>query len=135
MRVVFYPYPLKNVFYDSIPFRPGTYLLRTPSKSALVPTVSFASYYTEHAAELANQNVFAGFHFHIPGPCCRSANKTPGAPDTPAEIFEALLQRATYVRVPKTRPVPIHRVSAYQKGIIGRYKADNPADSALLANP
>lgn len=146
MRVVFWPYYQQNVFYDSIPFRPGTFLLYDPwgygEKQAQhygsLPTYSFGAYYAGHAAGLARQNVFANLYFHDVGPCCRPNNKVPGAPDTPAQIFESLLQRTSYVGVRWTRLVPIHEVAKpvkYVKEYYEIYRADNPADSAVVANP
>lgn len=141
MRLVLYPYYKSNVFYDAIPFRPGTYLLYSAWKNpndltALRRKFSFANYYAEHEAELARKNVFANVHFDKPYINYRNHNRdSVGTPATPARIFATLLQKTLYVRMRGVKVIPIHLSPVNGQRTPKEYLADNPADSALVAHP
>jgi hypothetical protein len=143
MRLVLYPYYNSNVFYDAIPFRPGTYLLHTPWKYpgdqvehyGRLRIISFTKYYTKHEDELAEQNVFANVHFSKPYTFYRNYGDSIGTPATPARIFATLLQQTSYIRMRDVKLIPVHLASVKEHQYPPKYIADDPADTALVENP
>lgn len=89
----------QNIVYDSIPFRAGRYQLSKPfDPTAPYPVpvayTSFAAYFQQHEAELAQANPFADCHFdYDPN---REENPTRYVAATPADIFRLLLQHTHY---------------------------------------
>lgn len=119
MRILVEADASHNCLIDSIPFKPGFFVLSASHDTKwenwqVMPRpekVSLAPYYRQRKAALAQDNPFTGYCFHDRPAAYGPRSPKDSTPVVPTEVFSYLLNQRVYYRrndVYRLRPLPYY---------------------------